>query len=56
MENQVVVRDINMSFKAMVIFKVKWAIATIPAALILMFSVMAFWWTFLGIAEVLHSK
>ena len=33
----VVVRDVNMSFISMVKFMVKWAIASIPAFLILMF-------------------
>ncbi|WP_301361840.1 hypothetical protein [Stutzerimonas nitrititolerans] len=36
----VVVIDINMSFGAMVRFMVKWAIATIPAAIIL---IILFW-------------
>ena len=31
----VMITDINMSFKSMVIFMVKWVIATIPAAIIL---------------------
>lgn len=31
----VTIKDINMSFKSMVFFMVKWAIATIPAAIIL---------------------
>lgn len=31
----VIITDINMSFKSMVVFMVKWAIATIPAAIIL---------------------
>ena len=33
--NEVVVKDINMSFSSMVFFMVKWAIAAIPAAIIL---------------------
>jgi hypothetical protein len=33
--NEVVVTDIKMSFPSMVIFMVKWAIATIPAIIIL---------------------
>jgi CHASE2 domain-containing sensor protein len=33
--NEVVVTDIKMSFSSMVIFMVKWAIATIPAIIIL---------------------
>ncbi len=32
---EVIVRDIRMSFGSMVIFMVKWAIAAIPAVLIL---------------------
>ena len=34
-ESQVVVTDIQMPFTSMVIFMVKWALATIPAFLIL---------------------
>ena len=34
-DNKVVVTDIQMSFLSMVIFMVKWAIAAIPALLIL---------------------
>ena len=34
-KHEVVVTDIQMSFKAMVVFMVKWAIAAIPAAIIL---------------------
>jgi hypothetical protein len=33
--NEVVVTDIRMSFPSMVVFMVKWAIATIPAIIIL---------------------
>jgi hypothetical protein len=33
--NEVVVTDIRMSFSSMVVFMVKWAIATIPAIIIL---------------------
>ena len=33
--NEVVVIDIKMSFPSMVVFMVKWAIATIPAIIIL---------------------
>ena len=33
--NEVVVTDIKMSFLSMVVFMVKWAIATIPAIIIL---------------------
>lgn len=35
MENQVVVTDIKMPFMSMVVFMVKWAIAAIPALIIL---------------------
>ena len=34
-DNQVVVTDIKMSFMSMVIFMVKWVIASIPALIIL---------------------
>lgn len=37
----VVIEDIRMSFGAMVVFMVKWAIASIPAAIILMLIVGA---------------
>ena len=33
--SEVVVTDIKMSFSSMVVFMVKWAIATIPAIIIL---------------------
>jgi len=33
--NEIVVTDIRMSFLSMVVFMVKWAIATIPALIIL---------------------
>ena len=33
--NEVIITDIRMSFLSMVVFMVKWAIATIPAAIIL---------------------
>jgi len=33
--NEVVVTDIRMSFSSMVVFMVKWAVATIPAIIIL---------------------
>jgi len=33
--NEIVVTDIRMSFSSMVVFMVKWAIATIPALIIL---------------------
>jgi len=34
-KHEVVVTDIQMTFGSMVIFMIKWAIATIPAAIIL---------------------
>ena len=37
---QVIIKDINMPFKSMVIFMVKWAIATIAAFIILFFIAM----------------
>ncbi len=39
-KQEVIVTDIQMPFMSMVSFMVKWAIATIPAAIILMFVVM----------------
>jgi hypothetical protein len=33
--NEIVVTDIRMSFSSMVVFMVKWAVATIPALIIL---------------------
>ena len=33
--NEIVVTDIRMSFSSMVVFMVKWAVATIPALMIL---------------------
>ncbi len=33
--NEIIVTDIKMSFSSMVVFMVKWAIATIPALIIL---------------------
>ena len=33
--NEVVVTDVRMSFSSMVVFMVKWAVATIPAIIIL---------------------
>ena len=53
MERQeVVVKDIQMSFSSMVLFMVKWAIASIPAFLILFalaFLVSAFFVGFAGV-------
>lgn len=37
MSEEVVVKDINMSFTSMVVFMIKWAIAAIPAMMILGF-------------------
>lgn len=36
--NEVVVKDIQMNFGSMVVFMLKWALAAIPAALILGFA------------------
>lgn len=50
----VVVKDIKMPFSSMVVFMVKWAIATIPALIILavvgsmLFSVLGYLGYFLG--------
>lgn len=35
MSQEVVVKDINMSFGSMVVFMIKWSIAAIPAMIIL---------------------
>jgi hypothetical protein len=35
LNNKVVVTDVRMSFRSMVAFMVKWALASIPAAVIL---------------------
>ena len=35
LENRIVVSDIRMSFGAMVVFMVKWSLASIPAMIIL---------------------
>ena len=40
---EVVIKDIEMSFSSMVTFMVKWAIAAIPAAIILGLLVAVFW-------------
>jgi hypothetical protein len=46
-KKEVVVTDIQMSFGSMVVFMVKWAVATIPAAIIL-FALAAFLMTLFG--------
>lgn len=46
-ERTVVVTDIRMSFTSMVVFMVKWAIASIPAAIIL-FLIGALLWSLFG--------
>ncbi len=49
---KVIVTDFEMSFWSMVFFMVKWAIAAIPAAVILVAAVMLFWGiiaTFIGL-------
>ena len=40
-QQQVLVRDVSMSFWSMVIFMVKWALASIPAVAILVGAIMA---------------
>tara|TARA_Y100000310_G_scaffold207971_1_gene208481 strand:+ start:300 stop:461 length:162 start_codon:yes stop_codon:yes gene_type:complete len=35
MENEVVVKDIQMEFKSMVAFMIKWVLASIPAMIVL---------------------
>ena len=47
LRHEVVVADVRMSFWSMVIFMVKWAIASIPAAIILV-AVVLFAMVFLG--------
>ena len=39
---KVIITDIKMSFFSMIVFMVKWAIATIPAFIILVFIAAAF--------------
>jgi len=46
--NNVVVVDIKMPFMSMVVFMVKWAIASIPAIIILMVLVVIFGGIFRG--------
>ena len=46
---EVVIKDIEMSFSSMVTFMVKWAIATIPAAIILGFLVVIVWGILRGV-------
>ena len=53
--NGVVVTDIKMPFSSMVVFMVKWAIATIPA-LIILAVVGSIVFSFLGYAEFEMSK
>lgn len=40
---RVVVTDVHMGFWSMVVFMVKWAVASIPAAIILAVVVALFW-------------
>lgn len=47
---RIVVSDIRMSFGSMVVFMVKWAIASIPAAIILAILVGLFWAMFTAFA------
>jgi len=44
----VIVTDIHMPFLSMVIFMVKWALASIPAIIILMLIASLFWRILLG--------
>lgn len=44
----VIVTDIHMPFLSMVIFMVKWALASIPAIIILMLIASLFWRMLLG--------
>lgn len=39
---EIVISDIKMTFSSMVVFMVKWAVATIPAAFILFFFFIVF--------------
>lgn len=52
---EVVVTDVHMSFGSMITFMVKWAIASIPALLILMLLAFAFWAIGLGFITSLGS-
>ena len=49
---EVVIKDIEMSFLSMVTFMVKWAIAAIPAAIILGLLVAVFWWFLLSLLGI----
>jgi hypothetical protein len=49
---QVVVKDVSMSFGSMVVFMVKWAIAAIPAAIILF---IVTWFMLLTFAGALRA-
>ena len=54
-ETQVVVTDIQMPFVSMVVFMVKWALAAIPAFLILFLifgGLMAGLFSFIGMASL----
>jgi len=46
---EVVVKDISMSFGSMVAFMVKWALASIPALIILMILGAIFWAVIWGV-------
>ena len=48
--NEVIVTDVKMNFGSMVIFMVKWVIASIPAFIILFFIGAIFTGIFAGIA------
>ena len=47
------ISDVNMTFKSMVIFMIKWAAATIPAAIILLLLALIFTALFRGIFSTL---
>jgi ABC-type Na+ efflux pump permease subunit len=57
-EQKVIVTDIRMPFGSMVVFLIKWAIASIPAVIILWFIMailMLIFMTFFGGMAGLHS-
>src|SRR5436853_3732006 len=54
-ENRVAVIDVDMPFGSMVRFMVKWAIASIPALLILTFLTAVFWVSLIGVAASIGS-
>lgn len=54
--NRVLVSDVNMPFFSMVRFMIKWAIASIPALLILTFLGFVFWALLFGFVSGLGSS